>query len=168
MYSSKKNILDNTITNTNINVNMNDYQEKINALNDQLDPLLQDYNKYYVFSKKNPEYSEYQIIFSNKESQIKQLFNNLLNTTQNVSSNMEDINKKIIWVNAELIKERRKNKEMQRHLKQSLDKKNGSITLIDDYKENYRRYFFQNYIYLQGVIMMGIVITYIMRMGEKK
>lgn len=137
----------------------NVFSSKIKTLEEQLPAILDDFKKYYVFYNKNPEYDEYQKMFENIKSNIQSLNSNLFTVTNEIELNTEDINKKMAAMNILIRREKEKNKRLKRKLGYAEEKSNGSVEMIDNYKELYNMNYLRNWGLFLGIIISCIALS---------
>ena len=87
--------------------NSEQFTDKLDALQQKIGPILEDFKKYYVFYNKNPEYPDYQSMFDKVKGQITQVCSDLFTLENNVDANIDKINKALAELNL-LIKEEKK------------------------------------------------------------
>ena len=69
------------------------FSSKVQTLKDKIQPILDDFQKYFVFNKLNPEYTEYQQIFANIKSNISSISSELFMLINGIESKTDEINK---------------------------------------------------------------------------
>ena len=83
-------------------------KNNLEILQSQLPSILDDFQKYYVFFNKNPEYSEYQQIFQNIKSNLNNINSKLFKISNDVEIHTDKINKKLFVMNILIEKEKKK------------------------------------------------------------
>ena len=136
----------------------NVFLSKIQTLQDQQSPVLDDFKKYYVFYNKNPEYDEYHKMFDNINSNIHTINSSLSNVITDVNSNTEDINKKLEILNVFIRREKAKNRQLKRKLGRAEEKQNGSDEMVSNYKELYEIEYLRNWAMLLGTIVLSFAL----------
>jgi len=136
----------------------NVFLSKIQTLQDQLSPVLDDFKKYYVFYNKNPEYDEYHKMFDNINSNIHTINSSLSSVIIDVNSNTEDINKKMEILNVFIRREKAKNRQLKRKLGRAEEKQNGSDEMVSNYKELYEIEYLRNWAMLLGTIVLSFAL----------
>ena len=142
-----------------------DYLNTIQKFKQQLPAILDDFKKYYVFYSKNPTYNEYQSIFDNLKSNLKEIENELIKISNGSDINISQITNKLLEINKLIEKEKTRNNKLKSSESQYNNEYNGSKELIDNYKEIY------NWNYLMNIfIVLGVIITIILlvRLFAKK
>jgi CCR4-NOT transcriptional regulation complex NOT5 subunit len=134
-----------------------EFSQKINTLNEKLPAIIDDFNKYYVFYNKNPEYQEYQQIFENIKGNLQSVNSDLVKISNDIDKNTNTINSELLVLNDKIKKEKQ--------LKILLDKRDGIVQkynssneMIEDYKEIYNLNYTKNCALFIGII--GSVIIY--------
>jgi hypothetical protein len=148
-----------------INNPTSNYENKIQTIQQQLPAILDDFKKYYVFYSKNPTYNEYQSIFDNLQSNLKDIGNELIKISNSTTSDISDITNKLLEINKLIEKEKTRNDELKSEAYDYSNKYKGSKELIKNYKEIY------NWNYLMNIfIFLGIVtaIILLLRFFTKK
>ncbi len=140
------------------------YEEKINNLREQFPAILDDFKKYYVFYRKNPDYQEYETSFENSKSQLNTINSDITNIKTSILKSTKNINDLVGTINLELRKEKVKNRVLKRRLGKIEHINSGSEEMIADYTEMYRQLFFQNVILFIGSILM---VSYVYSQNHK-
>jgi hypothetical protein len=122
-----------------------EFANKLTVLKEQLPAILDDFEKYYVFYNKNPEYDEYQQMFNNITNNLTNINSSMFLLSNDVQSSIDDINKKLVEINLSITKEKCKNEKLQSNLGISQDKNNATTELISDYKKIYDSGYLQNW-----------------------
>ena len=134
------------------------FLSRTRVLEDQLPSILDDFQKYYVFYNKNPEYDEYQKMFDNIKSNLHTINSNLFSVMNDVDSATESVNKKLAALNVLIRREKLKNTLLKRRLGIAEDKYNGSDEMISNYKEMYEVKYLRNWSMLLGVVVLSIAM----------
>ena len=135
------------------------FLSQLNTLSEKLPSILDDFEKYYVFYNKNPEYSEYQQMFENIKANLQELNSELFMTTNNIEKDTENINDRMQNLDQLIAKEKMKNRQLKRRLGIVEKKYNGSDELISDYKNMYNLDYLKNFALFYGVILLGGVLA---------
>lgn len=134
------------------------YTQQLQTLQSQLPAILADFQKYYVFYNKNPEYQEYGQMFQNIKSNLNQVNSNLFSLSNDIQMNTDNINEKLFLLDRLIKEERIKNKKLKIKLGIIENKNNASIELISDYKEMYESGYLRNWGLFLSIIIVGILI----------
>jgi hypothetical protein len=121
------------------------FKQKIKILHSQLPAILADFEKYYVFYNKNPEYQEYQQMFQNIKANLSTINSDLFIISTNIQKNTDSINKKMLELDMLIKKEKDKNKKLKNKLGMVEDKNNASFELISDYNDMYGSGYLHNW-----------------------
>ena len=121
------------------------FTNKLSELQGKMGPILEDFQKYYVFYNKNPEYPDYQSMFNNVKTNITQVVSNLFTLENDVQSNTDKINKALVELNVLIKAEKEKNRELKRKLGIAETENNAAMELIDNYKEMYDSGYLRNW-----------------------
>jgi hypothetical protein len=133
------------------------FSSKLNALSEQLPPLLDDFQPAYVNYNSNPAFATYQNSFLNIRNNIINLNAELFITTNDIEKNIEIMNKELQNKNIEIDNEKKTNKKLKSQNKNADNKINGSYQMIDDYKEIYNLKYLNNFNIFFGIIF-GVFI----------
>ena len=72
------------------------FTNKLETLQNQLPAILQDFQKYYVFYTKNPEYPEYQQMFQNIKGNLNTINSDLFTLSNSVQSSTDVLNTSLV------------------------------------------------------------------------
>jgi len=122
-----------------------EFVNKLTVLQQQLPAILDDFEKYYVFYNKNPEYDEYQQMFNNIKNNLTNINSSMFLLSNDVQSSIDELNKKLIELNLLITQEKIKNKKLQSGLGFIEDKNNAATELISDYKKIYDNGYLHNW-----------------------
>jgi hypothetical protein len=132
----------------------NQYLEKIKELKDKLPSIIDDFIKYYIFSHKNPDYTEYQQMFENIKNNLNGVNSELSNISNDVNKKTIIINKKMIDYNKIIEKLKKKNDELKEKLGTIEEKNNSSHQMMEDYKILYENSYLQNFSILFSIFFI--------------
>jgi len=119
---------------------------------------LEEYKKYYVFLHKNPEYPDYQQNFANAQANLTKIGSQFFETANQIDVNTDLLNKKLICLNAMIVKEKRQNVFLKKRLGIVENKSNASSELIYDYTQIYDEGYLRNWALIISIIIVGIAI----------
>ena len=141
------------------------YQESIDSVESQVAPLLDDFKKYYVFYKKNPDYSEYKTIFHNTVSQIDVLYKELKTLDRDIEGDIERLTGLTVVLD-DLIRLETIRKEALEDELTLLEQRSSSFsTMYKDTKDDYKSETYYYYSYLFGIV---VIILFSARLVSKK
>jgi hypothetical protein len=143
----------------------NSFEEASIILIQQLDPILDDFKKYYVLHKKNPNNQEFSNIFLTNQSYIEKLISQAIKIKNEIEKKTLEINNIVEIIDVEIYKEKTKNKLLKKKLYQTNDQTNGSNEMINDYKNTYNLTRFDNITTIIGTL---ILIFFIVKIMTKK
>jgi hypothetical protein len=143
------------------------FRDKITILQAKLTPILDDFEKYYVFYNKNPEFDEYKNMFDNIKNNLQQISADLFSLSNSVDVNTEEINKKLKNLNILITEERKKNRELKGQLGIVGSEYDGSYEMINNYKEMYNNEYLKNWGLFLGVIFTGVILGTSFRSSQK-
>lgn len=152
----KNNILD-TFPKPNV------FLSQLNTIQSQLGPILDDFNKYFVFYNMNPQISENQQMYENIKNNIQDLYTSLLTISTDVDKNVNQINNDYQELNKliEILKER--NAVLKQKLGIVEDTYDGSDTMISNYKDMYNLQYLKNFSLGLGLVFSLVLITKIFK-----
>lgn len=130
----------------------------INNIKDTFFSVLDDYNKYYIYTNKNPEVDEYQNFYLDAKSQLQELTNQLFKLSKNMENNILELNKKNKLLMNKLNKEKEENEELNELLRSLKSSENGSKELINNTKELYNNQYYQNIELFIGILIISLTL----------
>ena len=136
----------------------NQFNEKINNINEQFFSALDDFKKYYVYYNKNPEVTEFQNYYANSKGQLQSLSKELVTTTNNINKSIESLDAEMSSNAIQLEREKKRNKELTKLVFNLENTQNGSEILIDDTKVNYNIQYYKNWELIAGILVTGIML----------
>ena len=134
------------------------FTEKLQALQEQLPAILEDFKKYYVFYNKNPEYDEYRQMYENMKNNLNKINSDLFVLSNDVSSNTDELNKQLFYLNDLIEQEKQKNKMLKRKLGIVENKSNAADEMITNFREIYESDYLRNWALFGCIIVGGLVI----------
>ena len=143
------------------------YLFEVNAIEEKLPSILDDFKKYYVFYNKNPTYSEYQTMFENIKSNLNSISSELFKMMNSVQQNINSISKNFTELNKVISYEKIKNKRLKDIYDKINNNYNGSKLMISEYKQIYNEKFMNNVFILLGIIVNGIIIAKVFGKNNK-
>jgi predicted nucleic acid-binding Zn-ribbon protein len=143
--------------------NSQNFLSSIQTLQEQLPPILDDFEKYYVLYNKNPSDTEYQQMFSNIKSNLNNINSQLFTISNNVDSNTQNISKDLLSLNKEIQQLKTQNTNLKKKLNNLKGKNNTSDELIENYKEIYDLDYLKNWGLLLSIVGSGLLLNYIFR-----
>jgi hypothetical protein len=134
------------------------FKDEILVLQSQLPAILEDFQKYYVFYNKNPEYQEYQQMFQNIKSNLTKINSDLFIVSKNIQTNTDSLNKKMLELNILIQREKVKNKKIKNKLGMVEDKNNASLELITNYTDMYDSGYLHNWSIFLSILIVVMFI----------
>lgn len=156
------------LNNENINDNLKKpdiLRRKVTTLNERLPAILDDFQKYYVFFNKNPEYPEYQHLFENIKNNLNTTNSELFVLSNEVDMSTDEINENLFKLNILIEREKDRNRELKRKLGIVEHKNNASTELISDHKQIYESEYLRNWSLFFSILIIGLSIA---RMNNKR
>ena len=129
------------------------FTERLNTLNQQLPPLLDEFQQAYVFYNMAPGYGEYQNNFFNIRNNIIGVNAQLFMVTNGIENSINVINEKLTEINVSIEKEKTQNNILTRETSNIDNRIDSSKQRIDDSVETYKLKYINNF-----SIFIGIVI----------
>jgi hypothetical protein len=134
------------------------FTNKLETLQNQLPAILQDFQKYYVFYKKNPEYPEYQQMFQNIKGNLNTINSELFTLSNSVESSTDVLNTSLVKLYDLIKKEQETNRELKRKLGIVENENNASSELISDYKQMYSSEYLKNWgLFFSILVALSII-----------
>ena len=133
--------------------------EKVETLQQQLPPVLDDFNKYFVFYNKTPDYPEYQNMFNNIKKNLNSLGSSLFMVSNDVDSNIDNINEVFKRLDILINREKKRNRELKRKLGIVESEINSSNEMISDFNEMYDTDYLRNWGLFLSTIVVGVSIS---------
>lgn len=121
------------------------YNEKINVLDNRMNTILEEFKKLYVISKMYPTNSEYQQQFQNIVANINNIQTKTFSMSKDIQNNINNLNQKLEKINNLIKIEKDKNNNVRKKLGILENKSNASNELIDDYKNIYNQTYLRNW-----------------------
>lgn len=138
--------------------NIQAIQGKISSLDEQMLFALEEYKKYYVFLHKNPEYPDYQQNFANAQANLTKIGSEFFEIANQIDVDTDSLNKKLMCLNALIVKEKRQNVFLKKRLGIVETKNNASSELIYDYIQIYDEGYLRNWALIICIVIIGIAI----------
>ena len=135
------------------------FTERVQTLQQQLPPILDDFNKYFVFYNKTPNYPEYENMFNNIKQNLNNLGASLFIVSNDVDANIDNINKAFKSLDILINRERERNRELKRKLGIVETEANSSKEMIHDYNEMYDDDYLRNWGLFLSTVVVGVSIS---------
>jgi hypothetical protein len=136
-----------------------EFKERVEALQSQLPPILDEFKKYYVFFNKNPEYPEYEQMFQNVKGNLNNVNSQLFTLSNDVQINTDKINEMLFALNKMIQNEKKTNRELKIKLGIVEHKNNAASEVIYDYKQIYESGYLRNWGLFLSIIIVGLTIS---------
>jgi hypothetical protein len=133
--------------------------EKVETLQQQLPPVLDDFNKYFVFYNKTPDYPEYQNMFNNIKQNLNSLGASLFMVSNDVDANIDNINEVFKRLDILINREKKRNRELKRKLGIVESEVSSSNEMISDFNEMYDTDYLRNWGLFLSTIVVGVSIS---------
>lgn len=135
------------------------FLSQLDDLNDKLLPILDDYEKYYVFYHKNPEYTEYQNMFDNIKGNLQKVNTQQAQLKTDIQTGTNYLSDQFKELDENIEREKEKNKKLRKKLGIAESKYDGSAEMIKDFKHEYNMYYMKNFGVLLGILMISYTVT---------
>jgi hypothetical protein len=142
------------------------FTEKVHTLQQQLSPILDDFQKYFVLYNRDPNYPEYETMFNNIKQNLNSTGSSLFMISNDVDANIDNINKEFKKLDILITKERNENRELKRKLNIVEKEVHGSKELIDDYNQMYDLDYLRNWGLFLSSIVVGLSISKMFAVGQ--
>jgi outer membrane murein-binding lipoprotein Lpp len=121
------------------------FMNTMNTLTQQLPPMLDNFQRYYVFYNTNPNYPEYIQMFSSIKANLNNMNTQMFALNNEVESNMNTLSSSMLTLNANIQQLKSENDIMSKNdssLQQLLDSSNE---LISNYSQLYDESYLKNW-----------------------
>ena len=135
------------------------FLSQLDTIQSQLGPILDDFNKYFVFYHMNPQISENQQMYDNIKNNIQELYTSLLTISTNINKNVNFINNNYQELNKEIEILKERNTILKKKLGIAEDTYDGSDTMISNYKDMYNLQYLKNFSLGLGIVFSLVLIT---------
>ena len=135
------------------------FSQRLEILQQQLPPILDDFKKYYVFYNKNPDYNEYQQAFEGIKGNLNEFNSQVFMLSNDVQSNTNKITEMLIKLNEMIDYEKKRNKQLKKQLANIKGEKDATTEMIDNYKEMYNNEYVKNWGLLLSILLAGFAIS---------
>ena len=142
------------------------FTERVQTLQQQLPPILDDFNNYFVLYNKTPNYPEYENMFNNIKQNLNQLGASLFMVSNDVDANIDNINKAFKDLDVLINRERKRNRELKRKLGIIESEVMSSEEMINDYNEMYDDDYLRNWGLFLSTVVVGASISKIFTMSQ--
>jgi hypothetical protein len=150
-----------------MNPQANKFDEKIKGIKNSFYSALDDFKKYYVYYNKNPEVDEYQNFFVTSKGHLQGLNSDIFLVTNNIQKNIKILNMEMAAISNKLNDEKDLNAELLLLINNIQTTEDGSVTMIDDAKEEYNIQYYKNWELFIGIIVFaGISIKILKKLNS--
>ncbi len=134
-------------------------EERINANKDSFFAALDDFKKYYVYYKKNPEVDEYHNYYTESVGQLQSLSRDLNNLTKSIERQIVALDEKMTDINDKMSNEKDTNNDLSNRAYNMNGTRNGSDVLISDAKSKYNKQYYANWEIVIGIVIVGTILA---------
>ena len=135
------------------------FTERVQTLQKQLPPILDDFNKYFVLYNKTPNYPEYENMFNNIKQNLNSLGASLFIVSNDVDTNIDNITNVFKTLDILINRERKRNRELKRRLGIVESEANSSKEMIHDYNQMYDEDYLRNWGLFLSTVVVGVSIS---------
>ena len=135
------------------------FTERVQTLQQQLPPILDEFNKYFVLYNKTPNYPEYENMFNNIKRNLNSLGASLFMLSNDVDANIDNINKAFKELDILINRERERNRELKRKLGIIESEVMSSEEMIYDYNQIYDEDYLRNWGLFLSTVVVGVSIS---------
>lgn len=129
-------------------------RNKIEELQGQLIPVLEQFQKAYVNYYESPQNEEYERTFQHAIQYMQGLNTKLFSIQNTVLQNTKILNQQMMEMNEMIEKEKKQNDYLNKKYDNTNSKQQGSIEMVDEFKEIYN----ENYQY-NATLFLGLLIS---------
>jgi multidrug resistance efflux pump len=145
---------------------MKKYKNNIEQLTSQLNPILEEFQNAYVNYHMNPTNNETEQIFQTSNSNMQSLNSQLFSIDNSIQQNIHTIDKNLIQLNKKIQQAKNENQKLNRMYNRTNSKQEGSVGMVYEFNEIYRRDYLTNVNLFVGVIL-SLYLT-IKMFGDRK
>ena len=142
------------------------FTERVKTLEQQLPPILDDFNKYFVLYNKTPNYPEYENMFNNIKQNLNSLGASLFIVSNDVDTNIDNITNVFKTLDILINRERKRNRELKRRLGIVESEANSSKEMIHDYNQMYDEDYVRNWGLFLSTVVVGVSISKMFTFGQ--
>jgi hypothetical protein len=131
----------------------NTYETNIKQLNDQLNPILVEFQKSYVNYQMNPNNNEYERIFLTSTSNMESLLNSQLFFIKNeVLQKIQMLDQNLLQINEKIQEVRKENQYLNQKYNKKNSKQYGTIDMVYEFNDIYNLDYLTNLNLFIGVL----------------
>ena len=135
------------------------FTERVKTLQQQLPPILDDFNKYFVLYNKTTNYPEYENMFNNIKQNLNSLGASLFIVSNDVDTNIDNITNVFKTLDILINRERKRTRELKRRLGIVESEANSSKEMIHDYNQMYDEDYVRNWGLFLSTVVVGVSIS---------
>lgn len=135
------------------------YKNTIEQLNNQLDPILEQFKNDYVNFHMNPENNEYEQIFQTSNYNIQNLNTTFFSINNAIREKNQNLDKNMMQINEMIQQAKNENNYLNKKYDRSGSKQKNSIGMVNEYNQIYNRdYSYNVHLFLGIIISLYITI----------
>ena len=135
----------------------------IQTLQEQIQPILDDFVKYYVSYNSNPTNSEYQQMYNNIKSNLNNINSQLFIISNTVDSNTSSISKNMLKLDKSIDKMKKESNVLKKKIGVIGEKMNSADELIDNYKQMYEMGYLRNWGLFLSIIGSCVLLSIVFK-----
>jgi hypothetical protein len=147
--------------------NSTNTEERIQQISNSFFSILDDFKRYYILSKLNPENEQYNNFYENIKLNIRDYSKELVLITKMIIDNLNNVNINMTDISNRLEQQKILNKRLLDMYSKLQQSENGSSLFIDDAKERYNNQYYKNINMLVGIIGLISGIFYLSQERKK-
>lgn len=134
-------------------------RQNLDSIQNQLEPMLNDFKEYYVLYNKEPDNEEYESYYETNVTNIEQLKNKLFDIKNEIEIKNNNLTSNLNTINTKINNARKKNTHLRNGVGYTEDEYNTSEEMIDNYVNIYNLTYLKNFSLLVGVLGLGLFMT---------
>jgi methyl-accepting chemotaxis protein len=128
------------------------YKNKLEELKGGINLLLEEFVKLYILAKLHPNNDDIQEKYQSLINNINELQSKLFSTSNNIQTDINNINKTLLELNGSIQKEKQTNKHLKKQLGMVESTGISAEEMINDYKEMYNEHYLRNWALLLSTL----------------
>lgn len=141
--------------------NFVDTEQKIQQISNSFFSLLDEFKRYYILSKLNPENEQYNNFYENIKLNIRDYSKEVVFISKTINDNLNDVNINFTDISNKLEQQKNLNKRLLDIYSKLEQSEKGSSLFIDDAKERYNNQYYKNINLLVGILGLIGAIFYL-------
>jgi len=135
------------------------FTEQLQTIQNQLEPILDDFQQAFVNYNMNKNNSEYQQTYYNITANLDTINNSFNSLSTSVKTNMDNLNNSLIEINEQISLEKKNNIQLKTKLGLVENKNNAADEMISNYEQMYKYNYLANWGLSLSIIGVLIAIS---------